>query len=71
VHYIDTHYWSVIRDGHSVVVVVVVVKGRFAVVACSEEPHLSIYYIYKNECLYVCLSRMRSYTIHPIAMKLR
>jgi hypothetical protein len=28
-------------------------------------------YIYKNECLYVCLSRMRSYTIHPIAMKLR
>jgi hypothetical protein len=32
---------------------------------------LHIFYIYKNECLYVCLSRMRSYTIHPIAMKLR
>jgi hypothetical protein len=30
-----------------------------------------VIYIYKNECLYVCLSRMRSNTIHPIAMKLR
>jgi hypothetical protein len=28
-------------------------------------------YIYKNECLFVCLYRMRSYIIHPIAMKLR
>jgi hypothetical protein len=30
-----------------------------------------IIYIYKNECLYVCLFLMRSYIIHPIAMKLR
>jgi hypothetical protein len=38
-----------------------------------QEEIYTIYYIYiyKNECLYVCLSRMRSYTIHPIAMKLR
>jgi hypothetical protein len=41
---------------------------------CSFVAYVSVavdIYIYKNECLYVCLSRMRSYTIHPIAMKLR
>ena len=36
----------------------------------SDGPVSIFFYIYINECLLVCLCRMRSYTIQPIATKL-